>query len=80
MKLVHSASITKGLDKALPYHCTEKPVNWLAWVPALKLKIAMIAIGRYRKQKTAAAYKRMAFPYNIATSSRWPPKRRINHM
>ena len=46
MKLVQSASITKGLDSALPYHSTEKPVNWLAWRPALKLKIAMIAIGR----------------------------------
>ena len=46
MKLVCSASITKGFDSALPYHCTEKPVNWLAWRPALKLKIAMTAIGR----------------------------------
>jgi hypothetical protein len=37
--------MTKGLRSARPYHWTEKPSNWLACRPALKLKSAMIAIG-----------------------------------
>ncbi len=45
IRLVSSASITKGFFSARPYHWIEKPCSWLAWRPALKLNSAMIAIG-----------------------------------
>ena len=45
IRLVSSASMTKGFDSARPYHLVENPSIWLAWRPALKLKSAMIAIG-----------------------------------
>ena len=45
IRLVSSASMTKGLDRARPYHLVEKPCNWLACRPALMLKSTMMPIG-----------------------------------
>ena len=50
VKLVRSASVTKGLDSVLPYHCTENPIIWVALLPELKLKNAITAIGTYRNR------------------------------
>ena len=47
---VCSASMTKGLVSALPYHCSEKPCICAAERPAEKLNRAMMPMGRYRKR------------------------------
>ena len=44
-RLVHSASMTSGLEKALAYHCSEKPCQIMACLPALKLPPTMKAMG-----------------------------------
>ena len=45
-RLFASASTRNGLESALPYHCTEKPVISLAWRPALKENSTTRRIGR----------------------------------
>jgi len=46
VKEVCSASITKGLVRALAYHWVEKPVKATALLPALKENSAITAMGR----------------------------------
>ena len=48
-RLLSSASTTKRLPKAVPYHCREKPRNELACLPALNEIRTTSPIGPYRK-------------------------------
>jgi len=43
---VHSARRMSGLEKALPYHMTEKPCQSMAYLPALNEKNTISVIGR----------------------------------
>ena len=45
IRLVVRDSMTKGLDRALPYHFTDSPTKSLAWRPELKLNRTMMPIG-----------------------------------
>ena len=44
-RLVVSASVISGLEKALPYHSSEKPCQIIACLPALKEPATISAMG-----------------------------------
>jgi len=50
IRLTFKASITKGLDSAIPNHLMEKPWKSLAWFPELKLNSIIIPMGAYKNR------------------------------